>query len=170
MAGYGDDAGFTAWLTDNGYALPDDAPAVAVLRQRGSVYVDGLYGTQDVTRLRFPGAPTDGVSQDRAWPRTGAMVFGVQVDPATIPAAVTEASYFAGLQEATSPGTLSASASGAAQIKREKTDVLETEYFQGADGSVAAAAMTTFSFIEGLLAPLLLPPLPVPGFGLLAIG
>lgn len=169
MSGYGDDAGFTAWLADNGYALPDGAPDVAVLRQRGSVYVDGLYGTQDVTRLRFPGAPTDGVAQDRAWPRTGATVFRVQIDPATIPAAVTEASYFAGLQEATSPGILSASASASAQIKSEKTGPLETDYFQ-AEGSAAAAAMTTFSFIEGLLAPLLLPPLPVPGFGLLSIG
>jgi hypothetical protein len=168
MAGYGTDQGFTDWLADNGYVLPVDAPDPAVLRQRGSAYVDGLYGTQDTTRLRFPGVPTGGVAQDRAWPRSDAYIFMTLIDPAAIPAAVVEASYFAGLQEATSPGILTASAAAASQIKREKVGPLETEYFAAAD-TAASAAMTTFSFIEGLLAPLLLPPLPAM-IGLRAIG
>ena len=66
MAGYGDDDGFQAFLTANGYTLPDGAPAAAVLRQRGSVYVDGTYS------LRFSGSPTGGAAQEREWPRTGA--------------------------------------------------------------------------------------------------
>ena len=66
MAGYGDDSGLAAYLAAQGYVLPEGAATLAVLRQRGSDYLDGLYGAQ------FRGVPTDGVTQERAWPRTGA--------------------------------------------------------------------------------------------------
>lgn len=64
MAGYGTEAGFTAWATEHVYTVPTgDVPAAL---QRGSAYIDGTYGD------RFPGEPTDGIEQDRAWPRTDA--------------------------------------------------------------------------------------------------
>lgn len=66
MAGYGDDAGFEAWLTENGYTLPGGAPSGEVLRNRGAGYIDGVYGA------RFSGIPTGGLAQERAWPRAGA--------------------------------------------------------------------------------------------------
>jgi hypothetical protein len=54
MAGSGDDSGFEAWLAENGHTLHDGSLSSAVLRQRGSAYVDGVSGS------RFPGVPTEG--------------------------------------------------------------------------------------------------------------
>src|SRR5690606_6584840 len=113
MAGYGTDDGFSAWLTARGYSLPDDAPAPAVLRQLGSDYIDGVYG------LRFRGAPTDGIAQERAWPRTGATANTTAIPDDTIPAAVINASYAAAYHEALNPGALAAATTGGGQVKRE---------------------------------------------------
>lgn len=151
MAGYGTDEGMTAWLASNGYSLPDGAPAVAVLRQRGSTYIDGLYGA------RFPGTPTDGIAQERAWPRTSATSsYGEAIASDAVPDAVVQASYFAAYYEAENSGALAVSASAAAQVKREKVGSLETEYFEPG-GSAAANATPVLSAVEGLLAPLLIP-------------
>lgn len=152
MAGYGDDSGFNAWLASNGYTLPGGAPTVAVLRQRGSAYIDGLYGP------RFPGTPTGGLAQERAWPRTDAeTIYGETIGSTTVPNAVIEASYAAGYYEANNTGGLAPSASAAGAIKREKVDRIEVEYFEGA-GSAVANAMPVLSTVEGLLAPLLIAP------------
>jgi hypothetical protein len=151
MAGYGTDQGFEDWLTLNGYVLSVSAPAPAILRQRGSVYIDGLYGE------RFTGSPTGEHAQERQWPRTDAVFgrAGTAIDENTIPAQVIEASYFAAYQEGLSPGSLSVSASGAGRVKRQKVDVVEREFFEGS-GNAAADATPVFSQIEGLLAPLLM--------------
>src|SRR3954469_25844507 len=116
MAGYGDDNGFTTWLTDNGYTLPVDAPAAAVLRNRGAAYIDGVYGA------RFSGIPTGGFAQERAWPRTGAYAYGQPIGDSIIPDAVIKASYAAAWQEASLPGSLSSSGSEASRVKREKVE------------------------------------------------
>lgn len=52
MSGYGTDEGFTAWLTANGYTLAEGAPAKAVLRERGSAYVDGLFLKRSACQVR----------------------------------------------------------------------------------------------------------------------
>jgi hypothetical protein len=154
MAGYGDDSGFSDWLSANGYTLPESAPTAAVLRNRGSIYVDGSYG------LRFPGTPTGGADQERAWPRTDATDrWGNALDPNTVPARVVQASYAAAWAEASSPGSLVASGSTASRVKREKVEgAVEVEY-QQASGSAALAADLTpvLTEVEGLLAPLLVP-------------
>lgn len=154
MAGYGADEAFEAWLEANGYELPSDAPDLAVLRQRGSAYVDGAYG------LRFPGAPAGGHAQERAWPRTGAeTLYGETIPADAIPSQVVEASYHAALYEAENPGGLLAVTTGAPVKRlREKVGQLETEteYFSGASGAVAAAT-PALSAVEGLLAALLVP-------------
>lgn len=67
MAAYGTDQGFTDWLAEQGYVLPEDAPAPAVLRARGSAYVDGY-------ERFWTGQRTGGVMQELGWPRTGATV------------------------------------------------------------------------------------------------
>lgn len=149
MAGYGDDTAFAAWLTGVGYALPVTAPAPAVLRQRGSDYIDAVYGA------RFIGYPTGGVTQERAWPRTEACWRGGAIDPAAIPVQVVTASYYAAYQEAVSPGSLAALTSSSGAVKREKVGDLEVEY-AGAGGS--ASIKTTapiLSTVDGLLAPFL---------------
>lgn len=150
MAGYGDDTGFDEWLAENGYELPEGAPEPAILRQRGSNYIDALYGA------RFTGVPTDGVTQERAWPRTGATAFRATIDSDLIPLAVIQASYFAALQEGNEPGSLAVVTSAAGAVKREKIDVIETEYFAGS-GEATADATLRLSSVEGLLAPFLIP-------------
>lgn len=150
MAGYGDDAGFTDWLAENGYTLPDDAPSSAVLRQRGSAYIDAVYGA------RFSGVPTDLLDQERQWPRSGATAYRTGVADDVIPVAVINASYAAALYEAQNPGGLSVIVTEAGAVKREKVGPIETEYFGGSDGALAAATPMLLS-VEGLLAPFLVP-------------
>lgn len=150
MAGYGDDSTFDAWLAENGYTLPDGAPSPAVLRQRGSAYVDGLYGS------RFSGTPTDPAG-DREWPRTGATIYGSALASDVIPNRVVEASYHAAYIEATSPGSLAVVTDPAKRVKRQKVDTIEREFFEPGEGGAGASSAPVSSVIEGLLAPLLVP-------------
>lgn len=157
MAGYGDDAGFSAWLTENGYSLPVSSPSAAVLRNRGSSYVDGVYGP------RFSGVPTGAFAQERAWPRTGAYAYGQPIGDSVIPSAVIQASYAAGWQEASSPGSLSGSGSEATRVKRERVEgAVEVEY-QSSSGEFSASSLVPLlTAVEGLLAPFLTPAKGIP--------
>lgn len=146
MAGYGGDSAFSAWMTENGYTLPAGAPAVAVLRQRGSTYVDGTY------EAKFTGYRTGGLSQERAFPRTDAQAYGAAIPTDVVPVAVEHASYFAALYEAQNPGKLTVAASVAGALKRKKIDVIEKEYFEGSGDAVADATLRLQS-VEGLLSP-----------------
>lgn len=145
MAGYGDDAGFSAWLAENGYEVPDGSPAPAVLRQRGSTYVDGTY------EPRLPGYRTGGVEQERAWPRTGAAISGAEIPNDAIPTAWVNASYFAAYAEAMSPGMLAVTVTPSQIVKREKAGEVEAEYFEAADQ--VRAAVPVLTAVEGLVAP-----------------
>lgn len=157
MAGYGTDEGFAGWLSENGHTLPGDAPLPAVLRQRGSSYVDAVYGS------RFSGVPLD-AAQDRAWPRTGASIFGQALATDLIPNRVVNASYEAAWIEARAPGSLSVVTDPAKRVKRQKVDTIEREFFEpGADGGSTAPVSST---IEGMLAPLLHP---VTGVGVMVV-
>lgn len=146
MAGYGDDAKFNAWMVSNGYSLPTGGVAVAVLRQRGSAYIDGLYGSG------FSGQPTGGFEQERAWPRTGACAHGQPIPSDVVPVAVEQAAYAAAYQEGTKPGSLTVAATSAGSLKRKKIDVIEKEYFEGTGDAVADNTLR-LSAVEGLLAP-----------------
>lgn len=171
MAGYGDDAGFTAWLAGEGYTLPPGSPAAAVLRQRGSRFIDATYGA------RFVGRPTGGITQERAWPRIGAVAgpaiaYGSQVTPIPedlVPAAVIEASYHAAWQEANAPGSLSGSVvSGAGLVKREKVDgAVEVEYAVSENTDLSSASRVVVPMVDGILAPFLIPSAPI--LGILAV-
>lgn len=139
---YGSDDGFQAWLDSNGYVLPNGSPSIVVLRQRGSTYLTALYGS------RFVGQPLNGVSQVDAWPRT--------VYDGAIPAAVIEASYQAAWYEANNIGGLVAGGSSAKQVKRQKVEGLEREFFGPSEGQDYAASLTPLiSTVDGLLAPYL---------------
>lgn len=159
---YGSDSAFTAWLALNGLTLPASAPDAAILRQRGSQYVDNTYGS------RFWGVPTLGIAQERAWPRTGAKAYGQAIPDGAIPVAVEQASYAAAHHEAFFPGSLSVAASHAGAVKREKVEVLEVEYVAGS-GDVVADATVRLTAVEGLLAPFLRSETPA-GLGLWAVG
>lgn len=148
MAGYGDDVGFAAWLTANGLSLPGGAPAPAVLRQQGSVYVDSTYG------LRFPGQPTGGTMQEREWPRRGADDrYGVPIPDNVVPARVIDAAYTAAYQLAVAPSSLSVVIDPGKRVKRQKVDTIEREFFD--PGAVGSSIAPVMSQIDGLLAPLL---------------
>ena len=138
---YGDDAGFTAWLSANGYALTDGMLAPAVLRLRGSNYVDATYGA------RFKGQPTEGVMQSRAWPRTG--IDDVPAD--TVPQRVIDAAYEAAWVEAQNPGSLSVIATPGQRVVRERVEgAVDVSY--AAPGSDAVADATPIlTSVEGLL-------------------
>ena len=155
MAGYGDDTLFAAWLASNGYTLPAGAPAPAVLRQRGSDYLDALYNAPvDYKAPRFSGYPADPLTQERAWPRSGASAYGMGIASDIIPAAIINASYAAAWHEANSPGSLAVAVTASGAVRREKIDVIETEYFAGS-GNVAADATVRISAVDGLVAPFL---------------
>ncbi|WP_416066099.1 DnaT-like ssDNA-binding protein [Rhizobium sp. ZK1] len=148
MAGYGDDAGFTAWLADNGYSLPVGAPSQAVLRNRSSNYIDAAYGA------RFLGSVVD-PAQERQWPREGAIVNGKLLPSNVVPAAVINASYEAAYQEAASPGSLSVVGSASSAVKREKVGQLEVEYQSAESDGTASGITPLISIVDGMLAPYL---------------
>jgi hypothetical protein len=153
MAGYGTDGGFSAWLTENGYSLSTDAPDVSVLRQRGSAYIDGLYGSQFSDR-RYSGVPTGGYIQERAWPRTGAMAHGQAIPDDAIPDAVVKASYFAAYQEASDSGSPEVTETAGETIKSITADTARVEYRDPGSADIENA-IPVMSQINGLLAPLL---------------
>jgi hypothetical protein len=145
MAGYGTDEAFEAWATAAGHTVP--AGDVTAARQRGSIYIDALYGD------RFTGTPKDGINQERAWPRTEASAFGSALASDLIPLRVEHATYEAALIELRAPGSLTIVTDPAKRVKRQKVDTIEREFFEPAKGSGSAAPVS--SAIEGLLAPLL---------------
>lgn len=150
MAGYGNDDAMKAYWTAAGYTFANDAP-FAALRQRGSAYVDAVYG------LRFTGQPTGGIDQERAWPRTGATAYGSTLASNLVPVRVVNASYEAAYIELKSPGSLSVVVDPSKRVKRQKVDTIEREFFEPGEASGGAAGAPVSSVIEGTLAPLLEP-------------
>lgn len=148
MAGYGDDTAYEAWLTANGYTVPDSAPSSAVQRQRASVYIDATY------ELRFPGERTS-ASQERAWPRTGATVFGSSMASSTIPQQVIDASYMAAYLDANGLISLSRVITPGERVKRQKVGDIEREFFDPQNASMIAPNAAASSLIDGMLAPLI---------------
>lgn len=159
---YGSDSAFTAWLALNGLSLPAGAPDAAILRLRGSQYVDNTYGS------RFWGVPTAGIAQERAWPRIGAQAFRQAIPDDAVPVAVEHAAYAAAHQDAIKPGSLSVSTTAAGAVKRKKIGPIEKEFFEGSGDAVADGTLK-LSAVEGLLAPYLRPEA-VAGVGLWAVG
>lgn len=148
MAGYGTDDQFQAWLTDNGYVLPDGAPVPAVLRQRGSQYIDAVYGDRFVGNLAS-------FDQERAWPRIGASLRGASIPSDATPIAVIYASFFAAFEDANNPGSLSATGSAATGILREKVGELEVQYAGAQSDGTAFSITPLISTVDGMLAPYL---------------
>lgn len=124
MAGHGTTDGFDGWLSARGHTLPPAALSPAILLQRADDYLDAVYG---------------------------ARLANAEASPA-LTSALERATYAAAWQEAQSLGSLSASATTAGAVKREKVDVLEIEYAAGS-GDALADATIRLSAVEGLLAP-----------------
>lgn len=152
MAAYGTDEGFQAYLSERGLTLPSGAPAAAVLRQRGSDYLDATYAP----RLHCS-SPTGGMDQERAWPRTGATVNGEEIADDAIPAAWVRASYRAAWITASGAASLDNTVTPNGRVKRERVEgAVEVEYFEGGSARVGSETLATIDAeIEGLVRPFL---------------
>lgn len=153
MAGYGDNAGFTAYAAAAGYVFADGTTddQKTASRQRGSLVIDRY-------EPRFSGTRAGGFAQERAWPRTGATTYCGEAIGADIPAAIVNASYEAAFLELVSPGSLSPVVTGATTVKREKVGQIEVEYSTSSStniGELVALATPVVTMIEGLLRPFL---------------
>lgn len=148
MAGYGTDEQFQQWLTDSGYTLASDAPAPAVLRQRGSQYIDATYGDRFIGRVVT-------FDQERAWPRGGASMRGTTIPDNVVPQAVIYASFEAAYQEAKTPNSLSAIGSASGAVIRKKVGELEVQYSGAQSDGTAAFLTPLISTVDGMLAPYL---------------
>jgi len=148
MAGYGTDASLATYLAETGRVLPASATAAAV-RATGSAYIDSTYGS------RFTGEPTDGISQEREWPRTGASAYGTALASNLIPQRVVTASYEAAWIEAQKPGSLSRTYTPGEQ--KVLTEVKGIKWEVVGDASKEGAMRPISTTIEGMLAPLLVP-------------
>ncbi len=148
---YGTDEGFTAWLSGQGLSLPVGAPAVAVLRQIGSSYVDAAYGARLACSRK-----TGGFTQELQWPRTGHVVNGETVPDDLIPQAWIDASYRAAYLEALQTGWATGSTDPNRVVKRERVEgAVEVEYFGGKEtgDSGTALGMTADALIGGMVGP-----------------
>ncbi len=148
MAAYGTDDGFEAWLYEHGLDVPNDAPRTDMLRARASAYIDG-YETY------WTGQRTDGVMQDRGWPRSGATLNSVTaIADDVVPLAIIRAAYRAAWLEGNTPGILAGPAGTAgARVKRQKVDVVEREFFDDGKASVGGGPAFIDSIIDGAMQP-----------------
>lgn len=136
------------WLEEQGQQIGLDAPSLSVLRARGSAYIDATYGA------RFVGVPAS-IDQADQWPRSGAVVHGRAVPDDLVPLAVVHASYRAALAEGQGVSLSRTFDPTTVQVKRERVDVVEQEYF--AAPTDAASAAPVVAGIDGMLAPFLKP-------------
>lgn len=165
MAGYGTDTGFQDWLTANGLTLPVDALPIAVIRERGSAYIDAVYGAA------FCGCPVS-FDQERAWPRSGVTFCGSSVPLDAVPLSVINASYRAAYLDAITPGGFGGGVyDPRGQIKRQKVNEIEREFFAPAvDPDKPYTAAVFDPIIAGMLAPFLCADDGVDILGIWAVG
>ena len=113
-----------------------DAVKEAALR-KAVAYLDGHY------RNRLKGVMVDPINQLLAWPRYDVVIDGVMLASDTIPQRLKDAQCELALIALTADLAPNVSAG----IKREKVDVMETEYFAG-----APAGTTVYTSVNNLLA------------------
>lgn len=157
MAGYGTDEGLIEYLALTGRTLClSDVPAQ--VRQRGSMYIDGLYsGVTGGSSQVWSGYPTGGVAQERAWPRMGATYYGQPIASDVIPVAVINASYEAGYWDVQTGNDLDGVIIGSQVVKSEKVDSIAVTYADTMTGmSLADSATPMLSSVYGLLKPFLI--------------
>lgn len=118
-----------------------DAVKESALR-KAAAYLDGHYCN------RFKGAKYQPLTQSMQWPRVEVVIDGYLLDTTTIPQRLKDAQAELALIALTADLAPNVSAG----IKREKIDVLETEYFAG-----APAGTTVYTAVNNLLADLLKP-------------
>jgi hypothetical protein len=109
---------------------------------KAAAYLDGHYCN------RFKGSKYQPLEQAMQWPRVGVFIDGHLLDAYTIPQRLKDAQCELALIALSADLAPSVSAG----IKREKVDVLETEYFAG-----APVGTTVYTAVNNLLSDLLKP-------------
>ena len=127
--------------------LTGDAKTTALVN--ASMILDAVYA------LRFPGYKTGGLSQIRQWPRSNARTSsGEMIPPDLIPPAVEIATFEIAKQELIRPGKILPVAFNAQQIKRQKLEGLEREFFKN-QSMRSTDNLPHLPIIEGILIELL---------------
>ncbi len=139
---YATEAMLSSYADDRSITLAtSDAEAALV---RATAAIEALYGS------RYPGTRTNGRDQSLGWPRKNATDFeGETIAEDEIPQEIINAVCEAAIRELTEPGSMQPDLDRGGAIKRMKAGEVEIEY-----GSNAADT-TTFSIIDGIMAPLL---------------
>lgn len=159
MANYGTLAGADAYHLAAGNAAWTGADGVKLAALvRASQYADALALRQrknGSTYTMFGGVKAAGRDQLLAWGRIGAYdIDGTPIPDGVVPIEMEHAAYEAALRELVQPGYLSPDYVPAQVIKREKVDVLETEYM-GASGGTENPQQPVATLVRNIIAPLL---------------
>lgn len=136
---YHSDLGNTEWTGD------DSAKEAAA--RRATAYVS--------TAFRYIGKRSQGRTQALAWPREGVLDSeGNEILNTELPQEIVDATCEAALYEIVNPNGLNLTITMTDRVKREKIDVIETEY---ADSPVSAeAARPVLSKLDNLLSAFIL--------------
>lgn len=152
---YGDATGFTAYFTARAktLAVSWDTTAINAALLVASEWIDGVYGAL------FVGRKTAGFTQEREWPRIGAVAkdrgeYGdyYTFPDATIPDQVKNATYEAAYRQLTTPGSLLLDYTPAKYKKVAIDGAINVEYSQFSN---SVEIQTKFSIIDTILTPLL---------------
>lgn len=155
---YHDDRGNSAWA-----ALTEPAKESALTR--GSDYVDQRYRERLASgkwASMFSGVRTDGRSQDREWPRTGATDYeGSEIGTSETPTEVENATYEAALREAAEPGSLSPDYTMTGQVTQETVGPITVKYADTSSMKMPKGIETPnrpiIPEIDEIIAPVLVP-------------
>ena len=146
------DAYYSSVNFSNWGLLSDEQKTVALTT--GSNILDALY------THRFPGQKTGGFQQVNQWPRTNAKTrFGEDIPADVVPTSLEIAAYVITIQEVSNPGSLLAVSFSSQQVKRQKLDVLEREFFKN-DAVDQYGHLPFLPVVEGMLYDILISNLP----------
>lgn len=148
---YGSDAAFEAFIMELGLSLPASPPTSAMMRQLGSLYVDGTYGKDFTGTVVSP-------TQENEWPRIGAFRGSTPLSSSDIPTPVEQAAYFAGWYAGTNPDAFFTAGTMTEVVKRETVGPLTTEYAVSnlSAEELASALVVKIPFVDGLLSAFLI--------------
>lgn len=136
----------TAYTSARGLTpAPDDEALL-----RASEYIDARY------RDRFSGRKTGGRTQDKEWPRTGAVdAYGDAIPSNEIPEEVKHATIEAAVRSMANPASLAPDVVPGTIVKKAEVDgAVSVEYFGSGN---PADMLPVYSVIDGILEPVLVP-------------
>jgi hypothetical protein len=128
---YHTDRANTAWTS----VVYDDPKVAAILRAMSYLEAQPWVGQP----LNIVGWSS---GQSLQWPRGYVMMDGYDWPTDEVPPKVVQALCEAALVELSKPGALSVALERGGAVKREKIDVIETEYFDGASSKTQYTAIT----------------------------